>query len=121
MHPFEQIIQLADQLGAKINLLFVNTPEEFQESWEVEAKMESFVALAGDRLDTAETINTRFFEQGVQRYCEQKDDGILSIATHNSRGLSKLFLGGLAEKVVNHINIPVISVPIKEHSGYPRM
>lgn len=121
MQPFEQIILLADQLDAKINLLFVNTPDEFKESWEVEQKMESFIALAGDRLEKADTINTRFFEEGVQRYCETNHEGILSIATHNSKGLSKMFLGGLAEKVVNHINIPVISVPITEPSGYPRM
>lgn len=120
MYPFEQVIALADLLGAKVKLLFVNTPDEFSETWEIENKMESFIALAGNHLEKVEVINTRFFEDGIQRYCLNHNDGILSIATHHSKGLSKLFLGGLAEKVVNHINIPVISIPIRKPTGYPR-
>lgn len=121
IQPFEQLTTLAELLGAKINLLYVNTPEAFSETWEIENKMESFIALAGERLEKAETINTRFFEDGIQRYCEANKEGMLAIATHQSKGLSKLFLGGLAEKVVNHIKIPVMSIPIREWSGYPRM
>lgn len=121
LQPFEQVIVLARMLNAKINLLYVNVPDAFSETWEIEQKMESFIALAGDALDKAETINTRLFENGVQRYCDANNEGMLAIATHQSRGLSRLFLGGIAEKVVNHINIPVMSIPVRERSGYPRL
>ena len=121
LQPFEHVIALADLLGAKVNLLYINTPAAFVETWEVRQKMETFIALAGSKLHKAETIDTRFFEEGIEKYCEENNDGLLTIATHHTSGMSRFFLGGLAEKVVNHVKIPVMSIPIREWSGYPRL
>ncbi len=121
IEPFGRVLSMASMLDAKIDLLFVNTPGDFHETWEVEDKMEGFIALAGNQLRNVETINSFFFEDGVQAYCTKKQEGLLTIATHSQKKLSDLFTGGLAERVVNRVNIPVISIPIRARSGYPRI
>lgn len=113
VRPFEQVLDFAELIDAKVSLLYVNTPANFNETWMVNERMESFVALASDRLLRASVVNAFDFERGVERYCQDHHEGLVAIATHNQRGLSKLFLGNLSEKIVNHLDIPVITFPIE--------
>lgn len=112
IRPFEEVVSFAELLGAKLHLVYINTPSEFQRSWEVKERMESFVALASSRLAREEIINSMFFEEGLEKYCEANHIDMIAIATHHRKGLSRAFLGNLTENVVNHMSIPVISIPI---------
>lgn len=112
--PFEKVVDFAEKLGAKIHLLFINTPSDFHQSWEIEERMESFVALASKNLGQKMTINASNFEEGLEKYCELHPTGFLAIATHHRRGLSRVFEGSLTEKIVNHVNVPIMSFPIND-------
>lgn len=112
--PFEKVVDFAEKLGAKIHLLYINTPSDFHQSWEIEERMESFVALASRNLGEKMTINASSFEEGLEKYCEMHPTGFLAIATHHRRGLSRIFEGSLTEKIVNHVNVPIMSVPITD-------
>lgn len=112
IRPFQNVVSFAELLGAKIHLLYVNTPAEFERSWVIRQKMESFVALASNNLEEAEIIDSLTFEEGLEHYCENHITGLLAIATHHRKGLSRAFLGSLTETVVNHVKIPVVSFPI---------
>lgn len=112
MLPFTHVVSFAELLGAKIHLLYINTPSDFQRSWVVKEKMEGFIALASSNLEEAEIIDSYSFEEGIEKYCELNITGLLAIATHHRKGLSRAFLGSLTEKVVNHVRIPVVSFPI---------
>ncbi|MEQ8581954.1 MAG: universal stress protein [Marinoscillum sp.] len=112
MRPFEDVVDFAELLGAKIHLLFVNTPSEFQRSWVIKERMEGFIALASDNLEKVEIVDSHTFGEGVEKYCEINQTGLLAIATHHRKGLSRAFLGSLTETVVNHVKVPVVSFPI---------
>ncbi len=112
IRPFEDVVDFAELLGAKINLLYVNTPSEFQRSWVIKERMEGFIALASSSLGNVEIIDSHSFGEGLEKYCEMNPTGLLAIATHHRKGLSRAFLGSLTETVVNHVKVPVVSFPI---------
>jgi nucleotide-binding universal stress UspA family protein len=99
-------------MGAKIHLLYINTPSDFHRSWVIKERMEAFIALASTNLEEAEIEDSYTFEEGIEQYCEHNVTGLLAIATHHRKGLSRAFLGSLTEKVVNHVKVPVVSFPI---------
>ncbi len=110
--PFEHVVSFAEQIGAKIHLLHINTPSEFKRSWVIEERMESFVALASNHLGSVKVIDALFFEEGLEHYCQTHLNSLIAIATHHRKGLSRAFVGSLTETIVNRVNVPVMSFPI---------
>ncbi|WP_421874233.1 universal stress protein [Marinoscillum sp.] len=110
--PFEHVIQFAKVIDAKIHLVYLNTPSDFQRSWVIRERMESFEKLASGLLAKSEVVNCLFLEEGMEQYCKDNHIGMIAMATHHRKGLSRTFLGSLTEEVVNHMDIPVVSFPI---------
>ena len=110
--PFENVVMFATMLGAKIHLVYLNTPSDFQRSWIIKERMESFEKLASGHFAKSEIVNCLFLEEGMEKYCEKNHVGMIAMATHHRKGLSRTFLGSLTEEVVNHMDIPVVSFPI---------
>lgn len=65
--------------------------------------IETRIFVAGSR--PAETIITLAAEEGVD---------VVMLATHGRGGLERLFVGSVAERVVQHTQCPVFLVPIQE-------
>ncbi|MFT5955674.1 MAG: nucleotide-binding universal stress UspA family protein [Cyclobacteriaceae bacterium] len=118
--PFEQLIEFAEPLGLKVDLLYLNSPAYFADSWEIHRRMESFIFMAGPQLGKVEILDAYVFEDGLTQYCEDNNNPIIALATHGRRGISKLFYGGFAEKMVNHLSTPVLSfkIPAGVHAAY---
>lgn len=110
--PFENVVLFAEMLGAKIHLIFLNTPSDFQRSWVIKERMKSFEKLATGLMAKSEIVDCLFLEEGMEKYCEENHVGMIAMATHHRKGLSRTFLGSLTEEVVNHMDIPVVSFPI---------
>lgn len=110
--PFEHVIEFAKVIDAKIHLVYLNTPSDFQRSWVIRERMESFEKLASGLLAKSEVVNCLFLEEGMEQYCKDNHIGMIAMATHHRKGLSRTFLGSLTEEVVNHMDIPVVSFPI---------
>lgn len=114
MEPFNELVNLSEIWDAKIHLVYVNTPSYFIDSWEIADKMEHFKAAAGNRIIRSKVINAYVFEEGLERYCIENGGGIITMATHGRKGISRMFYGSLTERVVNHVEEPVLSLRIPE-------
>ena len=112
MTPFIKVVEFAEMLDAKIHLIYINTPADFKRSWVIHEKMESFRALASSRLEKSEIVDCMYFEEGIEKYCEIHHTDLITIATHHRKGLSRAILGSLTERIVNHVDLPVMSVPL---------
>ncbi len=110
--PFEHVIEFSKMIGAKIHLVYLNTPSDFQRSWIIRERMESFEKLASGHVAKSEIVNCLFLEEGMEQYCKDNHVGMIAMATHHRKGLSRTFLGSLTEEVVNHMDIPVVSFPV---------
>jgi nucleotide-binding universal stress UspA family protein len=119
--PFEQLLNVAEVLEAKVNLVYFNTPAYFVDTWEIEQRMESFEFMAGKQLGSIDIINTYVFEDGLVRYTEEQENPIIAMATHGRHGVSRVFYGSVTEKAVNHLSVPVLSMKISStvHEAYP--
>lgn len=112
--PYEGLLNYGDIFDAKIHLLYINTPSYFNDTWEVEEKMEPFKYMGGELLGNSEIINSYIFEDGLNRYCEKFDNALIAMATHGRKGISRVFYGSVTEKVVNHSYHPVLSLKIPQ-------
>jgi nucleotide-binding universal stress UspA family protein len=110
MKPFQKVIGIAELLKARVHLLYINTPAFFNDNMSIENSMETFVALASERLAKASIYSDFLFEDGIQHYCDKYDIGLVAIATHSRRGFSRMLIGSDAERVINHLTTPVLSL-----------
>ncbi|MFY0688358.1 MAG: universal stress protein [Cyclobacteriaceae bacterium] len=117
IQPFEGLMSLAEVLSAKVHLVYINTPSYFTDTWEIQRRMEPFRVMCGNRLGQIKTVNTYVFEDGLEKFCGSFENGIVTMATHGRQGVSRMFYGSMAEKVVNHVSIPVLSLKIPQEHG----
>lgn len=94
-------------------ILFINIPEKFMSTSEMELKAYNFLIDAGmDNKEFKEKI--RFYddyttERGIYNFCNEAEIDAIAIPTHGRKGLGHFFLGSIGENVANHANIPVIT------------
>lgn len=110
--PFNQLVALAKLLNAKIHLIYVDIGEFGTHTWQVEKNMQAFVSAAGDQFASTFIVHAFSVEEGVEKYCEKKKGAVISMATHGRTGLSRIFTGSLTEKMINHLDISLISLHI---------
>ena len=113
---FKKVKTLAKLFDCELKLLYINTPERFMRSSEMEERAYNFLLSAG-----GEEVN---FYKDIKYYCDKTiEDGIftfsnsygadvVSVPTHGRRGLAHFLTGSISEELVNHANIPMITIKI---------
>ncbi|RJE75454.1 universal stress protein [Reichenbachiella sp. MSK19-1] len=94
-------------VGAKIHLLHVET---LHDPVSDDMAREALEKLANDhKLTNFEIHVTRGIEtdQAVMNFAQEMNADMIALATHSHRGLLHLFLGSVAEDIVNHSKMPV--------------
>nr|WP_321232231.1 universal stress protein [uncultured Psychroserpens sp.] len=109
---FKKASNLLNTLGNKVTLLHVNTPHNgFRSTDEIEAKANEFLEKA-DAKNWKENIkyaSDYSVEDGVLNHSKRTGAQLLAMTTHGKTGLSHFFGGSIAEDVVNHAKLPVIT------------
>ncbi|MGB1242007.1 MAG: universal stress protein [Chitinophagales bacterium] len=113
--PFRQLIDFARLFDAHIHLLTVDTPSFYQEpQYAVIKSMEEFKHLCEGKVKCSihhfEDLNTL---QGIKNFSKKFDIKIVAMATHGRKKLARAIMGSLTETVVNHLEIPVLSINLK--------
>ena len=101
---FKKVVDFAVMLGVKIHLLFINTPSNFTETGAIEARMNKYLdAIQKKDVIAGTWVHNAFdFEKGLVSFTG-KHGGLIAMVTHGTKG-------GLTERVINHVDIPVLSV-----------
>ncbi len=111
VHPqFHHIIKLADILSAHINLLYVNERKHFETSIKSNARMKRFLEDCPRGTCSINIYNDRSPEEGILNFAKENNIDLISIVTYGSSGL---FTSTLTERLVNHSELPILSVNIK--------
>jgi nucleotide-binding universal stress UspA family protein len=111
--PFKKVLDLGVFLEAKIHLLNVNVPYNFQETDEVESKMHSFLSKNDKEICTINIYNALNEERGIQKFSESITADVIALTTHGRSGIMKMISPSITESLVNHSNIPVLSINLK--------
>lgn len=111
---FQRTVDFANMIDAKIHLLYVNTPNRFLETDEIENKIEEF--LKGfDSVDCTKNIYDSLNpERGILKFSDKIGADIIAVATHGRSGLLRLISPSITENLVNHSDKLILSINISE-------
>lgn len=109
---FFKIIEFADLMNAQIHLLYVNMPFQFKETDEAEANMNAFLKKCPRGNCSINIFNALNEERGIQKFAETIHADLIALTTHGNTGILKMISPGITESLVNHSDIPILSVNI---------
>jgi nucleotide-binding universal stress UspA family protein len=113
--PFKRANALFKKLGAKLNLVYVNTPGDyFLTSAQMRKKVEAFLDTTNSKKDVSNISFVSDFtvEKGVLNFANETNMDAISVATHGRTGISHFFSGSISEDIANHATKPVITFKI---------
>lgn len=100
-----------------LHLLFVNTLSHFVPGRESQQRMETFASqhgLSGCSFNQQDDFEV---EAGLLDFASSKKADLIVLGTHGRRGLRHLLQGSIAEDVVNHASVAVLTLPLRsEHA-----
>lgn len=111
---FRKAKKLFDVFGAKMKLVFINTPGDgFRSTKEMNERMLQFLMDAKVNqeftIDDITTYNAYTVEEGIFGYSNSIKADAIAIPTHGRRGLAHFFSGSISEDLVNHSRLPVVT------------
>ena len=104
-----RVKNIQNAFGAKLHLLRVNTPNNFQTDWDTRKVMQKFAEENGLENYTFNIYNDAIEEDGIMYFAEEVSAGMIAMATHGRTGFAHLLSGSIAEDVVNHAKRPVLT------------
>lgn len=117
---FEPILEIAGKLDARVHLLKIITPTNFEPFAESEKLMGDFAKAHNMKDFTVNIYNETGVERGILEFSETVGADIIALETHGRKGLKHVLLGSLAEQVVNHSSLPILSAHVKEELVYAK-
>lgn len=103
------IKNLAGYLRSAVNVLFVNTPNNFVDSETTERRMTKFIPAQKEVKFNAFVYNDFEKEKGILRFSESKKIDMIAMVTHKRKSKPNYLLG-ITETILFHSSIPVLSI-----------
>lgn len=113
---FKKARELAKTFNSTLQLVYINTPERFKRSSEMEERAFEFLTKSeDDAIDLYDEIKyycDTTIEDGIFSFSNNYNANVIAIPTHGRRGLAHFFTGSIGEELVNHSDIPVLTFKI---------
>lgn len=114
--PFINAKAVFEKLGAKMHLVYVNSPDgNFKSSTEIDKCISSFLKKAEGDLKSLSDVNIvsdYSIEKGILNFANVIGADIIAVATHGRKGLAHFFEGSISEDLANHSTLPVMTFKI---------
>jgi nucleotide-binding universal stress UspA family protein len=112
-NAFEKILSFANLYGAKIHLLFVNMPYNFEETANSNDRMLKFAAHYPGNNFTTNIFNAFDEESGILNFSALNNIDLIALTTHGKSGFIQMLSPSVTESLANHSSLPVLSVNVK--------
>ena len=109
----QEVTKFAEQAGAELHLVYINTANEFITSEETDEFLARFTDGLPEKKFEFHVYNDQSVEQGILHFAKKMDADLIGIATHGRKGLSHFFNGSISEDLVNHSSSPVITFKLR--------
>lgn len=110
MDQFKVFVDMARVLDAKLLLLFVNTPANFTDTLTTKIRMGNYALHAPGIVEDTYVFNYYNFQEGLEKFCVEKEIDMISMITHGGTSGLHLFNNSLTERIVNHVDIPLLTM-----------
>ena len=105
-----------NKLGAKMHLVYVNSPDgNFRSSSEIDKRVSLFLKKADgdlDNLTNVHIVSDYSIEKGILNFANTIGADLVAVATHGRKGLAHFFEGSISEDLANHSTLPVMTFKI---------
>lgn len=109
--PSEELItelkRLQEILHAKLHLLRVNTPNNFERDRVARPALENTAKRYMLKDYTINIYNDVYEDQGILTFAQHIGADMIALGTHGRTGIGHLISGSIAEDVVNHATQPI--------------
>lgn len=112
-HVIEELFKLQEIFQAKLNLVKINTPNNFESNRSILKSLEEFVEKYKVKNYSLNIYNDFTEEDGITFFAEDINADMIALATHGRSGLMHLLSGSIAEDIVNHAKRPVWTCRLK--------
>lgn len=109
----EKFKYFQEMFGARLHLVYVNTPGAFESSSNLRRRLLEIADKYGLQNYTTNTYNDVNEEDGILHFAQDVRADLIMMATHGRTGLAHLLSGSIAEDLVNHTSIPVLTIHLK--------
>lgn len=107
---FADVVKNAQELyKAKVHLVRINTPMNFQPDHLSMKVMKDFVKKINLQNYTLNVFSDRSEEEGILHFAEAINADLIAMATHGRTGFAHVLVGSIAEDVVKHSGRPVLT------------
>lgn len=114
--PYLKAKTTFEKLGAKLHLVYVNSPDgNFRSSSEIDKRVADFLKKAdGDlnNLENVHIVSDYSIEKGILNFANVIGADLIAVATHGRKGLAHFFEGSISEDIANHSTLPVMTFKI---------
>lgn len=110
--PVQKALKFAEKEGATLKLVYINTPNRFKTTLEIQKNYHKFIEYLGAPVEHFSIFNDLSIERGILNFTEHVNADLLGIGTHGRKGLAHFFNGSVSQDLVNHAQRPVITFNI---------
>ena len=116
LKPFEKALKLAKVFGAKVDLVYVNTPYQFLTTSEINKRMEEFLKEAEHSHQHFEihVYNDIRVETGILNYVKENNIDLICMFPNGRKGIAHFFNGSISSDLVNHSSTPVLTIKLEK-------
>ena len=109
----ETLKEIQHVYNSKINLVWINTPNNFKADRTTKALMRNFAEKHGLANYEVHVFNDVIEEDGIRHFADEVGAGMIVMGTSSHTGLSRIIRGSIAEDMVNHAKRPILTVSMK--------
>lgn len=110
----QKVKTISKHFNSDLTLLFVNTPNKFEESIETMSRIKK--ASDDNNLENykIDIFNSYWVEEGIVDYAEIHEPSVVTITTHGYKGVRRVLNNNITESLVNHISVPLLVLNVKD-------
>ena len=109
-----RVKELQSFFSATLHILLVNTPYNFKRSKDDKELLEEYAKHYKLRDYTLNVYDDYYAEDGIINFAHTVKADMIAMSTHGRKGLAHMFIGSVAEDVVNHVDCPIWTYSLKD-------
>ena len=109
----QELVKYQQLFNAKLHLVWVHSVHDISPDDKVRENLEKFASKSGLQNYEIHTERAVTPDEGIMFFAQDQHMDMIAMTTHGRKGLMHLFLGSVAENVVNHANKPVWTFSLK--------
>lgn len=107
--PFKKLVEFADLFHSHLNLVMINTPNNFKPTDLSKKIMKEFIEEFRSDNYSLHVFNDTNVEKGILNFANSINADLIGMCTHGRTGFAHFFNGSIGEDLVNHADKPVIT------------